>query len=119
MQKKVNGVAMGLTKNKCHFLSVSLADPLTNDEIGEFCQKFSDKGIALEKEFVGKEIFIYPGIMMEDYFLIMRLAVKQYQSVLRMLGFNELANSIILDGDLRFYDERDPKKGSSRRNIGR
>lgn len=110
MQEKVNGVAIGLTKKKCHFLSVSLADPLTREEISEFCQKFFTMGIALDKEFVGKEIFIYPGIMLEDYFLAIQAAAKQYQVILRMLGLNEWADNIVIDGNLRFYDERNSKK---------
>ncbi len=114
MQEKIQEVVMGQTRKKCHFLSLSLVNPLTNEEIREFCQKLFDEGITLEKEFLGKEIFIYPSILVEDYFLIMKLAVEQYQNVLQILGFDRWANHIAIKSDI-FFPLEPGKVHSSRR----
>jgi len=110
VKERIEKVAIGLTRKKCHFLSLSFFNPLTNEEVIELCQKFFDQGIALEREFVGKEIFIYPDPLLEEYFLAIQTAVKNYQNILRMLGLDEWANNIVLDDNLRFFDERNPKK---------
>lgn len=108
----VTGVRIGISPaQQVHFLSIQLATPPQLDEIrevhGKLFEYFNEQeGPFFYREFVENEIQLRPTEKSaEIHFTTLAQAIEEYQHVLKVLGIETWVTHLVVDGDLRPFDE--------------